>query len=382
MGGRTRGRRNERGMKSFDPRVFEGPAQGQKHAFRKLADPAGYVACSWDLTEDEKGRNHWVPFFKRHLNTILKLGVEAAAARGAAEAEVLRRADGCRAEFYAAFDAYFADPRAFGRVTILTLDRWRDGFLRKWGFIDSFIDFKDRENEKMLPLLPAVCREVDSLAEEEQLWVLIHGIFAGNIFDMGADATAKAFLAGGPDFFATRKSITPRPWLIDDYDALRARLLGSPRHRKVVFFVDNAGSDFLLGALPLMRWFAQRGTSVVLAANERPTLNDMTLADVENWWPKVVAVEPSFEGLGIERISSGTGEPLIDLSDINPALNVAAADADLLILEGMGRGVESNLEAEFSCDALNIAMIKDTSIAERHRGKLYDVVCQFRGKSL
>ena len=52
-------------------------------------------------------------------------------------------------------------------------------------------------------------------------------------------------------------------------------------------------------------------------------------------------------------------------------------DADLVILEGMGRGVESNLEAEFSCDAVNLAMIKDTAVAARHGGKVFDVVCRY-----
>jgi len=33
---------------------------------------------------------------------------------------------------------------------------------------------------------------------------------------------------------------------------------------------------------------------------------------------RIINVEPSLTGLPIERISSGTGEPLIDLSDINP----------------------------------------------------------------
>jgi hypothetical protein len=49
-----------------------------------------------------------------------------------------------------------------------------------------------------------------------------------------------------------------------------------------------------------------------------------------------------------------------------------------VILEGMGRGVESNLDAVFSCESLNIAMIKDEAVARRHGGKLYDVVCRFR----
>jgi type II pantothenate kinase len=63
---------------------------------------------------------------------------------------------------------------------------------------------------------------------------------------------------------------------------------------------------------------------------------------------------------------------------VSDELNRAAADADLLIIEGMGRGVESNLGARFTCDALNIAMIKDAMVAKRVAGKVFDVVCRFR----
>ena len=355
-----------------------------QQAFVKLADPAAYVACSWDLSQDAAGREHWVSFFKRHLETILSLGTAAVRARGGDVADAAVRGDACRAEFHGVFDRFAADPfgagkRGCDRVTILTLDTWRDELLRRHGFVDAFIDLKDRENAAALPLLADVCRQIDAMpTEAEQLRAAVEGVFAGNIFDMGAEATATAFLSGGPDFFATRKSLAPRPWLIDDYDALAARLLGGPRHRLAVYFIDNAGSDFLLGALPLIRWMAMRGTAVVIAANERPTLNDMTIHDVADWWPRVLAAEPSLAGLPITRVSTGTGEPLIDLSAVSPALNAAADDADLVILEGMGRGVESNLDAAFGCDAANLAMIKDHVIARRQGGKLYDVVCRFR----
>src|SRR5690606_7165482 len=121
--------------------------------FVKLADPDSYVACNWDLTADPAGREHWVAFFKRHINTILSLGVEAATARGEDEPSANRRADACRDEFYRIFDAYAADPASHGVVTILTLDEWRDQLLRKYGFVDAFVDLKHRENEKTLPLL-------------------------------------------------------------------------------------------------------------------------------------------------------------------------------------------------------------------------------------
>ncbi len=345
--------------------------------FVKLADPSTYVACDWDLSVDPVGREHWVRFFKSHLRTILKLGSAAATARGARASEVQGRADSCCAEFDARFDAYAADPNATGRVTILTLDIWRDELLRKHGFVDAFVDLKDRENQRALPLLPVICAELDSLGPPQQVRAIIEGVFAGNIFDMGAEATAARFAAGSPDFIATRQSLPPRPWLIDDYAALEDCLLNG-QHRRAVFFIDNAGSDFLLGALPMMRWLGQRGTQVVLVANERPTLNDMTIHDVNQWWPRILETEPSLATLPIERVSSGTGEPLIDLSAVSDELNRAAANADLMVIEGMGRGVESNLDARFSCPAVNLAMIKDVIVARRLGGKLYDCVCRFR----
>jgi uncharacterized protein with ATP-grasp and redox domains len=351
--------------------------------FVKLADPDRYLPCSGDLALDNESRAHWVRFFKSHLSTILKLGVDAGTARGQALDQVSARAEACRREFDGHFDAFAADPIAIGKrngraVTILTLDRWRDDILRKHGFVDAFIDLKNRENEKALPLLPVVCGQLDLLGGEEQFRAVIEGVFAGNIFDMGSEATAKAYLNSGPDFFAVRKTLAKRPWLIDDYDALAERMLSCKPHRKAVFFIDNAGSDLLLGALPMIRWMAMRGTRVVVAANERPTLNDMTFYDLNEWWRRILATEPTIAGLPIERVSTGTGEPLIDLSDVSNELNSAAADADLVVLEGMGRGVESNLDARFSCDSLNLAMIKDVIIARRNGGKLFDVVCRFR----
>jgi uncharacterized protein with ATP-grasp and redox domains len=350
-------------------------------AFVKLADARHYTACPWNLSIDAEAREYWVEFFKRHVNTILKLGVEAAIAGHEHADDAARRADNCRVEFYETFDRFTADPASFGVVTILTLDKWRDQILRKHGFVDAFIDLKNRENEKMLPILPAVCAEIDSLRESVQIRALVEGAFAGNIFDMGADATAKAFLGRSPDFFNTRATLAKRPWLIDDYDALEARLLNGPPHHKCVFFIDNAGSDFLLGALPLARWLAQRDTHVILAANERPTLNDMTVHDIRAWWPRIIEIEPSLARLPIDIISTGTGEPLIDLSEVSDELNRAAKNADLVVLEGMGRGVESNLEARFSCDTLKIAMLKDVAVARRLGGRVFDVVCKFESHS-
>lgn len=344
--------------------------------FIKLRDPRAYLPCRWDMRFDHEAREYWIAFFKKHVVTILKLGVDVAIDEGHTRASAEARAAECTAEFYAYFDELSARPDRGTRVTMLTMDEDRDRLLRKHGFVDAFRLLKANENESVIALLPTVCKQLDAMPPGEQFRAVVEGVFAGNIFDMGAAGSAQLLLDGKLDFFSTRQKLPERPWRVDDFDAFAQHARRG--WKKVVFFVDNAGSDFMLGAVPMMRWLAQCGAHVILAANERPTLNDMTVHDVRAWWPRLLAIEPSLAGLPIRIMSTGTGEPLIDLSLVNDDLNEAATDADLVILEGMGRGVESNLDAEFTCDAANLAMIKDPLIAKRLGGRLYDVVCRFR----
>lgn len=357
--------------------------------FCKLKDPAAYRACRWDMRTDHEARDYWITFFKKHLLTILNLGFQMAVDRGEDTAPVRTRMDACVADFYAFFDHVNANPATQAIepglpggdiMSILTLDVWRDRLLRKHGFVDPFEDLKRRENESVIALLPKVCKQHDAMEKSgegtELFRAVLEGVFAGNIFDMGAAGSAQLLLDGKLDFFDTRQKLPARPWLVDGFDAFAAK--AEKGWKQAVFFVDNAGSDFMLGAVPMMRYLAKRDTAVVLACNERPTLNDMTIDDVHAWWPRILKIEPSLAPLPIRIVSTGTGEPLIDLAGVSPELNEAAAGADLVIMEGMGRGVESNLDAEFNCDAVNLAMIKDHMVAKRLNGKLYDVVCRFR----
>lgn len=346
--------------------------------FCKLADPQHYIACPWDLCNDAEARHYWSNYFIEHAPRIIAPGIEAAIARGESCQSVQARAEKCLQIIIARQRDFQQTFGEMSCVTLLTFDDWRDSCFREHGFIDCFIDRKNSENELMLPLLPALCAEHDALDEPHRLRAVIEGVFAGNIFDLGAHATAKAFIGGAsPDFHHVRATLPKRPWRVDDYDLLEKTWL-SKRYKKAVIFIDNAGSDILLGALPMARWLAQRGTHIVIAANEKPTLNDMTIDDVRNWWPRVVEIEPSFGKLPFEFVTTGTGEPLIDLLKVSDELNDAAQDADLVIMEGMGRGVQTNLYAKFTCDALNIAMLKDTLVAKRLNGQLFDVVCRFR----
>jgi type II pantothenate kinase len=336
--------------------------------FVLLRDPATYRACKLDLVENHDARRYWVDFFTSHIDTITSLGVAAQADTADARDRAQAVADQLRTKLRAFMD----QPRQFGRVTLFELDRWRDIALRTNGFIDAFVDQKRRENEAMLPLLETVVEQI--CQSDDPVRLAVEGVFAGNIFDMGAKATAGQFKDKSPDFLETRSKLKPRPWLHDDLDAFRQRVNTEPP-RKTVFFADNAGSDFVLGVLPFVWLASTPGSSVVIACNEEPSLNDMTASEVRELWPRLPAV---VRDLPVEIVSTGTGDPLIDLSAVGPELNEAAADADLVVLEGMGRGVESNFDADLTCDRLNLAMLKDELIAKEVGGNLYDCVCRFR----
>lgn len=139
------------------------------------------------------------------------------------------------------------------------------------------------------------------------------------------------------------------------------------RYAKACLFVDNAGSDVVLGMLVLARELLKAGTRVVLAANELPNINDVTadelalmftpLADRPSVLEDEILRNAAADG-NLSVVSTGSDLPVIDLSDLSPEFVQSTADCDLIVLEGMGRGIETNLLAQFHCDALNIGMIK------------------------
>lgn len=62
---------------------------------------------------------------------------------------------------------------------------------------------------------------------------------------------------------------------------------------------------------------------------------------------------------------------------VSPELAHEAQTADLVVLEGMGRAIETNLHARFVCDSLKLGMIKHPEVASCLHGRLFDVVCKY-----
>ena len=379
----------------------------------------GYRATTFDYDppadadpSTRVGKEKWIAVFRA---SIPEFSRRAASDPRVADASALAR------RFAASFDADLdrvasGDHASLfeGAPTVLKLCGLRDRALRDLGFEDCFLDVKTAENAKALATLPSVLREIDAIRDPgARIEALVRGVFAGNVFDLGAAASAARHADGDGGFEATRTGLRRRPWCVDHLDAFRDAWLEcataettrdvvsdvvsfpSP-WKKCVLFVDNAGADVVLGMLPLCRELLRGGAEVVLAANERPSINDVTARELRALLPRVAEAERARhvfnenENVHNENVfqraldtntlvvvSSGSDLPVIDLSRVSAELVDAARGADLVVLEGMGRGIETNLFARFACDALNLGMVKHPEVAQCLRGTLYDCVCRF-----
>ena len=56
---------------------------------------------------------------------------------------------------------------------------------------------------------------------------------------------------------------------------------------------------------------------------------------------------------------------------------IKSEKADLIVIEGMGRAIHTNLEAQFKCDSLKLAVLKNRWLAKRFGGEMFSVVFKF-----
>jgi len=82
-------------------------------------------------------------------------------------------------------------------------------------------------------------------------------------------------------------------------------------------------------------------------------------------------------------VAGGNGGPCLDLRRVPAMLADATVGVDLLVIEGMGRAIHTNLYAAFKCDSLKLAMIKTERLARKlFNGNLYDCVCLYQAGAL
>lgn len=347
--------------------------------FPLLADPTGYVACPWDLGTDSKRHAYWLGVFRRQWPSLLQHARAEALDRGVDVAAACEQADGL-------FQAYLATvtqhPEAYGRLDVLSICWHRENALREAGIADPYRLLKHTENERALALLSALLGELDAASAAARNRLVIQGVFAGNIFDMGAEHTQKMFESGTVDFASVRAKLKPRPWRYDALEAWSSRISDKP-YQAAVLFVDNAGPDVVLGMIPLARQLLKQGTSVVLSANTEPSLNDVTHDELVLLVDRIASFDPitreAMQSRQLQLVESGNWAPLMDLTKISPQLAAVCSELpiDLVVLEGMGRSMESNPDCKLTCDCLRLAMVKDLGVAESFDAQLFDLVMRY-----
>ncbi|KAH9617237.1 hypothetical protein KSS87_011115 [Heliosperma pusillum] len=388
--------------------------------FPLLADPKTYEPNTIDLSEQGE-LEYWFTVLSEHLSDLVD---KAVASEGGTE-DAKRRGDAFARAFSAHLARLMEEPAAYGKLGLANLLELREECLREFHFTDAYRSIKQRENEASLAVLPDLLLELDSMSEEKRLFTLIEGVLAANIFDWGSRACVELYHKGTIiEIYRMSRKKMQRPWRVDDFDMLKERMLGSgtkklPPHKRALLFVDNSGADVVLGMLPLARELLRRGTEVVLVANSLPALNDVTameLPDIVAEAAKAYILSKNFRltfimlscdiirraaeagGLLVDAminiqdgskeespsvpplmvVENGCGSPCIDLRQVSSELAAAAKDADLIILEGMGRAIHTNFNARFKCDALKLAMVKNQRLAEKLlSGNIYDCVCRF-----
>lgn len=341
-----------------------------------IADPAGYRPETIDLIHDAAARDYWLDVFDHHT-----LGMaELAAAQDGNTDDAKARAAAFTRDFLADLARIRRDPPIYDDLSILRLCLLRREHLLRHGFPDPYRRMKQIENTAALAMLPGILAEIDALHGGEKLDRVMRGVFAGNIFDMGCRETIELYKSGRADFRSTLARLPARPWLNDDLDTLHRRF-AERRHRKAIVFVDNAGADVTLGMIPLVRLFLERGTQVIVTANSEPALNDILHDELVEHVAKIAELDPLVRDAvatgRMKLVASGWMLPVIDMRKLSPELCEEARDADLLVIEGMGRSLETNYRTRFTVDTLKVAMVKEQIVADVLGGKMYDVVCRF-----
>ncbi|KAE9453749.1 hypothetical protein C3L33_14354, partial [Rhododendron williamsianum] len=351
--------------------------------FPLLADPKTYEPNTIDLA-DHGELEYWFTVLSEHLPDLVD---KAVASEGGTE-DAKRRGDAFARAFSAHLARLMEEPAAYGKLGLANLLELREECLREFQFVDAYRSIKQRENEASLAVLPDLLMELDSMNEEARLLTLIEGVLAANIFDWGSRACVDLYHKGTIiEIYRMSRNKMQRPWRVDDLDLFKERVLGlgekKPHpHKKALLFVDNAGADVVLGMLPLARELLRRGTEVVLVANSLPALNDVTAMEL----PDIVAeaakhcdilrraaeaggllVDVMINAADVNKensssvplmvVENGCGSPCIDLRQVSSELAAAAKDADLVILEGMGRSLHTNYNAQFKCDALKVRVL-------------------------
>uniref|UniRef100_A0A0P6CRZ5 4'-phosphopantetheine phosphatase n=2 Tax=Daphnia magna TaxID=35525 RepID=A0A0P6CRZ5_9CRUS len=348
-----------------------------------LDQPASYVPDMVDLTEDAEARKYWLDCFEESLDKFVSQAIKSQPFSADAPA----RAQKFKEKYISRLQYLKQHPCAFGNLTVRSLLDTREHCLNEVDFPDPYLQQKQMENEAALLLLSDHLAELDALPWRQKHETAATNLLAGNVFDWGAKEAAALMQIPGFGFQQALAHLQKRPWFVDHVEDWLVRLEEGP-HRCAAIFVDNSGMDVILGVLPFARELLNRGTKVILCANSKPALNDVTYSELVLLLEQAALISKdlacAMEEGRLWVMDSGQASPCLDLGRITRSLADAMIvnQVDLVVIEGMGRVIHTNLHAKFKCDVLKVAVIKNRWLARRfgEEEDTFPVVFQFERK--
>ncbi|KAJ2147465.1 hypothetical protein IW136_000121 [Coemansia sp. RSA 678] len=333
-----------------------------------------YTPDTVDLTHEPRQQAYWISAMQRNTNGLLDLA-DSGALPGCSDPESRQRLSRFVSLYLKHLHQLQRRPLSYGAMSVRALLGLREQCLHEVGLEDIFAGVKKHETDGALAALHAVLREVDAMSESERPRVLLQNVLAGNMFDWGATQLRGVLAEGSLDLDKARDQITWRQEFDNGMDFV-ARIQHHT-YLQAVVFVDNSGADVCLGVLPFVRFLLQQNTRVVLAANSRPALNDVTDRELVDIVRRAQVVDPIFGTDLLSVCGTGSSGPCLDLRKLDARLVQATQNADLVVIVGMGRAIHSNYYARFSCDSLKLAVFKNQMAADAAHAHIYDALCKY-----
>ncbi|KAJ2503196.1 hypothetical protein GGH96_000445 [Coemansia sp. RSA 1972] len=333
-----------------------------------------YTPDTVDLTSEPRQQEYWISAMQRNTDGLLELA-DSGALPGCSDPESRQRLERFVALYLKHLRRLRLRPLAYGAMSVRALLGLREQCLHEVGLEDIFAGVKQRETQAALSALPALLRGIDAMRESERPRVLLQNVLAGNMFDWGAAALRGALAEGCLDLNKARDQITWRPGFDNGADFVSR--IRTHAYKQCVVFVDNSGADVCLGVLPLVRFLLHQKTRVVLAANSRPALNDVTERELIDIVQRASAIDSAYATDMLSVCGTGSSGPCLDMRKLDARLVRASQAADLVVIVGMGRAIHSNYYARFSCDSLKLAVFKNQMAADAAHAQIYDALCKY-----
>ncbi len=239
--------------------------------FSLLSDYQTYEPDTLNISEP-KIKAYWIDLLDLNLKDLVEIAVE--------KQEDVTKAAKFEEIFRERLNTLRSNSSAYGKLSVRHLLNIREQCLRKMGFSDIFHQIKIQETSKALEQLPGFLAALDQLPREDLVDTLLDNILAGNMYDWGSSEIQQMFSTGNFDFKSAKDTIKFNSILNNKKDFIKK--LEKTKYKKIVIFVDNSGFDICLGIIPFCRFMVSKGTSVVLAANAQPSVNDVTVKKIVN----------------------------------------------------------------------------------------------------